>query len=254
MRWKSSGLRKRRVLVSGILSPLVGPVLYSLVYVALSSRSANLEQDWLFRLSWSTAAMTLPFFATLALAVSDYRRKALSLSGKLGLGIAVLSLSLTGKPVSDGILRAKQSRNMAMRDVSAPLFDTPDILGREQRLRDHAGQVVLVNIWATWCGPCRGEMPRLDALYREWKDRGFMVFGLSDEDIDVQKKYAAQVGVSYPLLTVHGKVPSLYRDISRYPAMFLIDRRGRLQPAPDPEQPFQALEKEVDSLLSANLR
>jgi peroxiredoxin len=75
------------------------------------------------------------------------------------------------------------------------------------------------------------------------------VFGLSDDDVDLQRKFVRQVPVSYPLLTLSGEVPNLYRDIARYPAIFLIDRRGRLQPAPGPDQPFEKLEATVDTLL-----
>jgi len=171
------------------------------------------------------------------------------MSGKIGLSIAILSLGLAGKPISDGITRSKQSRNLAMRDVAAPSFDTVDILGKTQRLRDQQGKVILINIWATWCGPCRNEMPKLDRLYRERRDRGFVVFGLSDENVDQQQEFLQQVPVSYPLLTLNGEVPSLYRDIARYPAIFLIDRRGLLQPAPGPDQPFEKVEAAVDALL-----
>ena len=70
-----------------------------------------------------------------------------------------------------------------MRDVAAPLFETTDLSGNRQRLADYKGKVVLVNIWATWCAPCRAEMPALDRLYQERKDRGFVVLGMSDESI-----------------------------------------------------------------------
>jgi thiol-disulfide isomerase/thioredoxin len=244
-------LAKYRVLLSGILSPLVALFLYALVYATLTRFSADLEKDWLFRLSLSTLAMTVPFLVTLTFAIKDRRRHALSLSGKVGLALAILSLGLVWNPVSDGITRSKQSRNLAMRDVAAPPFETLDLLGTTQRLGDHKGKVVLVNIWATWCGPCRNEMPKLDRLYRERKHQGFIVFGLSDEDVDLQRKFVEQVPVSYPLLTLGGEVPNLYRDIARYPAIFLIDRRGRLQPAPAPDQPFEKIEAAVDALLNS---
>jgi thiol-disulfide isomerase/thioredoxin len=174
---------------------------------------------------------------------------ALSLSGKIGFAIAILSLGLAWNPVSDGITRWKQSRNMALRDVVAPPFDTLDLDGRAQRLGDQMGKVVLVNIWATWCEPCKSEMPKLDRLYRERKDRGFIVFGLSDEDVAVQRKFLERVAVSYPLLTFNGRIPSLYREIARYPAIFLVDRTGKLQPAPSPDQPFEMVQAAVDVLL-----
>jgi len=200
----------------------------------------------------STLAMTVPFLFTLALTINDRRRHALSRSAKVGLAIAILSLGLAWKPVIDGITRSTQSRNMAMRDVAAPPFDTVDILGKTQRLGDHRGEVVLVNIWATRCDPCRNEMAKLDRLYQERKPQGFITFGLSDEGVNVQRKFWEQVPVSYPLLTLKGEVPSLYRNIACYPAIFLIDRQGRLQPAPGPDQPFEKLEAAVDALLKTS--
>ena len=242
-------LSKYRVLLSGILSPLAALVLYALVYSILTQVSADREKDWLFRLTLSTLAMTLPFLVTLALVIKDGRRNSLSLSAKIGFAIAILSLGLTWKPLSDGITRWKQSRNMAMRDVAAPPFETVDLDGRTQRLEDQRGRVVLINIWATWCEPCRTEMPKLDHLYQERKDEGFVVFGLSDEDVAVQRKFLERIAVGYPLLTINGRVPNLYRDIARYPAIFLIDRGGKLQPAPSPDQPFEKVEAAVDALL-----
>ena len=245
-----SRLAKYRVLISGILSPLAAILLYVTVYGTLTRYSADLEKDWLFRLSVSTLGLTVPFLVTLALAIKDRRRQALFLSGKIGLAVAILSLGLAWQPVNGAITRSKQVRNMAMRDVAAPPFDTQDLRGKTQRLSDQQGKVVLVNIWATWCGPCREEMPKLDQLYRERQDQGFVVFGLSDEDADLQRKYLEQVRVSYPLLTLRGNVPHFYRDIARYPAIFLIDRLGRLQPAPGPDQPFGKVQAAVDALLN----
>lgn len=244
-------LSKHRVLLSGVLSPVLALILYALVYGTLTRYSADLEKDWLFRLSLSTTAMTIPFFATIAFAMKARHTGAFSRSAKMGLLLAILSLGLTASPIRDGLLRAKQTRNMAIHDVAAPLFDTMDINGNAERLSDQAGKVVLVNIWATWCGPCRSEMPKLDHLYRERKDKGLVVFGISDEDVGVQRKYLQQVPVSYPLLTVKGTVPGLYRDIARYPAIFLIDRSGRLQPGPGPDQSFEKLEAVVEALLSS---
>jgi len=244
-------LRQYRVLVSGILSPPAALLLYALVYGVLTYFSSDRERDWLFRLSVSTLMVTVPFLVTLALAIKDHRRAALSLSGKAGLALAILSLGLAWQPVSDGITRWKQTRNLAMRGVAAPLFDTRDLDGQTQRLEDQKGKVVLFNIWATWCGPCKSEMPKLDRLYRERKDQGFIVFGLSEEEVAVQRKFLERTAVSYPLLTLNGQVPSLYRQIARYPAIFLIDRGGRLQPAPGPDQPFEKLEATVAALLKS---
>jgi thiol-disulfide isomerase/thioredoxin len=244
-------LANYRVLLCGILSPLAALILYVLIYGILTRLSKDLEKDWLFRLSLATLGMALPFLFTIALAWKDSRRRTLFLSGKIGLTVACLSLALMWKPVDDGIQRWKQSRNQAMRNIAAPAFETLDLDGKTERLADHRGDVVLVNIWATWCGPCRAEMPRLDRLYRTRKNQRFIVFGLSDEETTKQKDFLKEIPVSYPLLTLHGNIPDLYRDIARYPAIFLIDRNGQLQPAPGPDQPFEALQTTIDHLLAA---
>src|ERR1700733_14127999 len=100
-------LSKHGVLLCGILSPLLALILYALVYGTLTRYSADLEKDWLFRLSLSTIAMTIPFFATVALVMKARRTGAFSLSAKIGLLPAILSLGLTASPIRDGLLRAR---------------------------------------------------------------------------------------------------------------------------------------------------
>jgi peroxiredoxin len=243
-------LSKHRVLLSGVLSPLLALVLNVILIQILLVLSSDPERNWRFRLVVSSLALPIPFLITLTLARRDQRNGSLSLSAKIGLAIATLSLLLVAKPVMDGFARAKQSRNMAMHDVPAPLFDTSDTQGRRHRLSDYKGSVVLVNIWATWCEPCRNEMPRLDKLYQSRKASGFVVLGLSDEDIATQQAFLRQVPVTYPLLTVTSGVPPFYREIARYPAIFLIDREGSLQSAPGHGQGFEKVEEAVDALLN----
>jgi len=244
-----SKLSKHRVLIAGILSPFAAVILYGLAYGVLTRYSSDREKDWQFRLTVSTLTMLLPFVLTALLVWKARQAQRFSFSSKIGLTLAVLSLGLAWSPIHDGITRARQIRNLAMRDVAAPAFETLDIAGKPQRLADYFGDVVIVNIWATWCGPCRDEMPKFDRLYRERKDKGLMVFGISDEDVPTQQKFVQQIPVTYPLLTLSGRVPRLYRDIAQYPAIFLIDRKGRLQPAPGQSQPFEETQALVNSLL-----
>jgi peroxiredoxin len=240
------------VLIAGILSLPAAALFGMLVYATLTRASADRDKDFGFRLSLTTLAMVVPFATTVALALGNRHRHALTRSAKVGLAFAVLSLLPAWLPIRGAIARTKQSRNLALQDVAAPPFDTADVRGNSHRLADHAGKVVVLNVWATWCAPCREEMPKLDRLYRERNSQGLVVFGLSTEDLDVQRTFVQErLSVSYPLLTASGNVPDMYRSVQRYPATFLIDRAGRLQPAPGTEEPFEKLEAAVGALLEA---
>jgi cytochrome c biogenesis protein CcmG, thiol:disulfide interchange protein DsbE len=140
-------------------------------------------------------------------------------------------------------------RHEAADNIPAPRFQARDLNGHRQGLDDHRGEVVLVNVWATWCVHCLSEMPKLDRLFREHQNEGLMVFGLSNEDSTIQRKGLTNVQVTYPLLTHDGRIPALYRYIVVYPTTFVIDRRGILQPAISGDQ-FDKLESTVIDLLN----
>ena len=243
---------KYRVLIAGILSIPAAAYLGIRTYVLLTRASLDVSQDFVFRLSMVCLAMAAPFAVTLLLAIADRRKGPLARSAKVGMTMAVISLCLTFVPLRGIVGRIRQARSLSAQGVTAPLFETVDLDGKVQRLGDHQGKVVLINVWATWCGPCRDEMPALDRLYRNRKDEGFMVFGVSTEDVELQRQFVKnEVPVSYPLLTLNGGVPSLYTDIQRWPALFLVDRQGRLQPVAQGGAHFAEVEATVDSLLKA---
>jgi peroxiredoxin len=240
-----------RTLVAGILSPIAAAGLGVLTYGTLTRASADRDADFVFRLTTTAIAMAVPFLLTCAVALLDRKRGSLGTRGIVGLALAAVSLGLTWLPIRGAIARAKQAELLSLEGVQAPSFETVDIAGTTHRLSEHEGKVVLINIWATWCPPCRKEMPDLDKLYRDRRDRGFIVFGLSMEDVATQRNFAQNtVSVSYPLLTTEGDVPEIYRTTARYPANFLIDRKGLLTPAPSTEQPFENLVSKVDALLA----
>jgi thiol-disulfide isomerase/thioredoxin len=241
---------KYRVLIAGILSIPAAAYLGIQTYARLTRASADVSQDFVFRLTMVTLAMAAPFIVTLVLALADRRKGRLGLAAKAGTTLAVISLCLTIVPLRGLVRRVQQARTVSAQGVPAPLFETADLDGKIHRLRDHQGKVVLINAWATWCGPCREEMPALDRLYRQRKDEGFVVFGLSIEDHELQRKFVKEkVAVTYPLLTLNGDVPSLYKDIQRWPALFLIDRLGELQPVAQGGAHFEQVEATVESLL-----
>lgn len=241
-----------RVLIAGLLSIPAAAYLGMQTYARLTRSSTDLNADFAFRLSMVTLVMVVPAAITFALAAIDRRRHPLKPSAKLGLTLGVMSLCLAIVPLRGLVGRMQQSSNLSAQGVAAPLFETVDLDGNMQKLADHRGKVVLINAWATWCGPCREEMPALERLYQERKDEGLMVFGLSTEDLGLQRKFVKEeVPVTYPLLTTNGNVPGMYTDIQRWPALFLVDRKGRLQPVAQGGAHFAEVVTAVESMLKA---
>ncbi len=110
----------------------------------------------------------------------------------------------------------------------APGFTLPDLMGKPTSLSDFRGKVVLVNIWATWCGPCKREIPSLDRLYQLRKDKGFEIVAVSVDRTASSKvaSFVAQYQMSFPVLhDARGEVGNKYwaRAI---PSSFLLDRQG----------------------------
>lgn len=90
-------------------------------------------------------------------------------------------------------------------------------------------ELTLVNFWATWCIPCRDEMPLLEKLYQRMKERGFHIIGPCDlRSIDTVEEFLAEVEVSYPIIRPHGKVGHFWSGTQIKPTSFLIDRNGRI--------------------------
>ena len=107
-------------------------------------------------------------------------------------------------------------------------FTLTDLQGKSWTLQALRGKVVLVNFWATWCQPCRREMPDLDALYQRFKDQGLVVLAISDEEVGKINELLAEKKVSYPILLDPGsRVYKLFR-LDGIPKSFVYDRDGQL--------------------------
>ena len=114
--------------------------------------------------------------------------------------------------------------------TAAPDFTLRAMNGPNLRLHEQIGQVVMVNFWATWCGPCRQEMPHLNRLYEKYRASGFVLLGVNvDEDPRNAAAVAAKLGIKFPvLLDTDKKVSRLY-NLATMPSTVMIDRDGRVK-------------------------
>lgn len=116
-------------------------------------------------------------------------------------------------------------------------YEMPD--GTKAKFSDLKGKVVLLNLWGTWCGPCREEMPHLEAMYQKHQDKGFEVIGLNigdqsggDESFELVKKFAGDMKINYPLARIDDAATHQFYLLSKkevVPQTFLVDREGRLR-------------------------
>jgi cytochrome c biogenesis protein CcmG, thiol:disulfide interchange protein DsbE len=246
-----SALKRHRVLIAGSLSSFAAAgLVVAIGFYAEHWANGRLRVPSLIFPVMMVLASSIPFWIVICLATRARRTHRTSWSEVSGLFFAVVSLVIPIIFIRGMILLSIGMRHEAAHNIPAPAFQSRDLNGNDQRLADHQGEVVLVNVWATWCGACLAEMPKLDRLYQEHKDQGLVVFGLSDEDSATQRKGLAEAPVTYPLLTHDGKIPGFYRYVAGYPTTFVIDRRGILQPAIKGDQTLEKLNKAVNGLLS----
>ena len=112
----------------------------------------------------------------------------------------------------------------------APSFSLATKDGQPFALEDLKGQVVMINFWATWCGPCRKEMPLLDALYQRYSKLGFTLVGVNvEENPSGADEFLRETPVSFPILyDSENKVSKLY-DVNAMPSTVLVDRQGNMR-------------------------
>jgi peroxiredoxin len=112
----------------------------------------------------------------------------------------------------------------------APDFTLRAMSGPSLHLKEQRGRVVMVNFWATWCAPCRQEMPHLNRLYDKYRAAGFVLLGVNvDEDNAKAAEVATKLGVTFPILLDSEKTVSKLYDVSTMPSTMIIDREGRVR-------------------------
>ena len=130
-------------------------------------------------------------------------------------------------------IRGAGGNNDASLDVAgkpAPDFTLESLEGKNIRLSGYKGQAVLLNFWATWCGPCKIEMPWFVELQKEYGPQGLQIVGVAMDDASKEDiaKFVKEMGVNYPILIGKEDVGNQYGGVNVLPTTFFIDRDGKI--------------------------
>jgi len=139
---------------------------------------------------------------------------------------------------------------------AAPDFTLSNVAGGSLTLADLRGKVVLLDFWATWCGPCRAGIPHLNELYGEHREAGFEIVGISVDrgqggrsGLETVREYVGRTPIAYPLVMADGSVVAAYGGIRSIPTAFLVDRAGLVRKRYVGLQPKEVLARDIRALL-----
>ena len=133
----------------------------------------------------------------------------------------------------------------------APDFTLPDLAGQAIRLSDFKGRIVLLDFWATWCGPCRREAPDLIELQKKFAHKGFSVIGIAwdEEGRAVVEPYARRLGINYPVMVGTPQVSQAYGGIQALPMVYLIGRDGKVRATFEGAQDKSKIERAIRAMM-----
>lgn len=164
----------------------------------------------------------------------------------VGLGLAVVLWVFHMSPETASVVGAGSVGE------EIPAFSLPTIDGDSVSRESLRGKVVLVNFWASWCGPCSVEMPGFQRVYHDQKARGFVVLGIwtNDTDAFAMRDLLRESAITYPVAVATADVVRAFGGVRALPISILIDRNGRIQRRVTGIFDEQALRRDVERLLA----
>jgi peroxiredoxin len=140
----------------------------------------------------------------------------------------------------------------AIKRPAAPDFELPDAKGKKRKLSEFRGKVVLLNFWATWCPPCRAEMPELNRLHHEYADRGFTVLGVAMDERGWRAvtPFLSTHRIDYPVLLGNAGVANDYGGVRTIPHTLFLDREGRVVATYGAALDLPAFRKSIEAMLA----
>lgn len=135
---------------------------------------------------------------------------------------------VTLTPAPGGQASSEQESRLELRGKAAPAFSLVTLDGKKISLSDYKGRPVLVNFWATWCAPCKVEMPWFEQFHSQYAAQGLEILGIAEDDVgkDEIAKVAKKMGVTYPILLTDRKVAPKYGATDYLPTSFYVGRDG----------------------------
>jgi thiol-disulfide isomerase/thioredoxin len=136
--------------------------------------------------------------------------------------------------------------------VPGPVWTLRDVNGKAVTSADFKGKVVVVDFWATWCPPCRTEIPGYIALQKKYGDDGLVFIGISvdgDDQVPAVKDFIKKFGINYPIVMADDSIQGAFGVNQGYPTTYIIDRDGRIRNKKVGREPAAAYEKEILAVL-----
>jgi len=148
------------------------------------------------------------------------------------LAVAILGMLTLGKWADRRRPKHASTSSLVgdLQGAQAPDFELTSLDGRKVKLSDFRGKAVVLNFWATWCAPCKIEMPWFVDLQNQYAREGLTIIGIAMDDSAPQKiaEFTSEVGVNYPVLLGTNKVSEAYGDVEYLPTTFYINRQGKI--------------------------